>query len=191
MLYSFPVIKEVLMNIERVDQFRWVLLELIIDLGSVSKFYSECYDTNDFDPSKNKYHLGKIRMCHMSAIVALSKLAEALSGYASELKACCSGELVSKTWQYKKVIEDKKIYEFRSKYAAHVFDKDTNKPLDLQGGSDRLIKIVGSTPEELQSFYSWINSVKESKDDLLNHLTEIHYNLVSQLDRSFNNKQRT
>jgi len=179
------------MNIEKVDQFRWVLMDLIIDLGSVSKFYSECHDTSDFEPSKNNYHLGKIRMCHMSAIVALSKLGEALVGYADELKACCTEELVTKTWQHKKVIEDKKVYEFRSKYAAHVFDKETKKPLDLKAGYDRLIKIVGGTPEELQSFYNWINSVKEPNDDLLNHLIALHDNLVTQLDSSFNNRQRT
>lgn len=181
------------MNIEKINQFSWVLTDLILDLGSVSMFYSECYDSSDFNPFENKYHLGKIRMCHMSAIVSLSKLGEALSGYADELKICCPDELVKKTWQHKTIIENKKIYEFRSKYAAHVFDKDTKKPLDLKAGYDRLINIVGSTPKEVQSFYNWINSVKEPNDDLLNHLVEINGNLAKKLEAegSLNHKQRT
>jgi hypothetical protein len=181
------------MNIEKINQFSWVLTDLILDFGTVSMFYSECYDSSDFNPFKNKYHLGKIRMFHMSTIVALSKLGEALSGYADELKICCSDELVKKTWQHKTIIEKKKIYEFRSKYAAHVFDKDTKKPLDLKAGYDRLINIVGSTPKDVQSFYNRINSVKEPNDDLLNHLVEINGNLAKKLEAegSLNHKQRT
>jgi len=178
------------MNIEKINQFSWVLTDLIIDLGTVSKFYNECYEDHDFEPFKNKYHLGKLRMCHMSAIVALSKLSEALVGYADELKACCPNELVKKTWQHKKVIEDKKIFAFRSKYAAHIFDDDIKKPLSLQSGYDRFTNIVGNNLEENQEFYNWINSVKEPSDDLLNHLIEIKSNLVSQLEGLINHKQR-
>ncbi|EDM68438.1 MAG: hypothetical protein COA76_05465 [Moritella sp.] len=50
------------MDLEKVNQFSWVLTDLIIDLGTVSKFYSECYETSDFEPFENKYHLGNLKM---------------------------------------------------------------------------------------------------------------------------------
>ena len=173
------------MNLEKTNKFSWVLADLIIDLGAVSNFYNECNKSEGFDPFKNKYHLGKIRMCHTNAVVGLSKLNEALVGYAHELKACCSKELVSKTWQYTQIIQDKKIYEFRSKYAAHVFDKKTGAPLDLQSGYERLTNIVGSTAEEVQSFYNWINI------DILDHLIEIQDNLSTHLESLRNHEIRT
>ncbi|MEM5547693.1 hypothetical protein [Pseudoalteromonas fuliginea] len=170
------------MDLEKINKFSWVLTDLIVDLGTTSMFYHECYKSSDFNPDDNEYHLGKLRMCHLNAIMALSKLVEVLEGYANELKACCSAELVTKTWKYKKLIEDKKIYAFRSTYVAHVFDQNTKSPLNLSSAQTKFTNIVGNTLDDVQSFYDWISSVLEPKDDLLTHLVTINGNLASYLN---------
>ncbi|EPN8463049.1 MULTISPECIES: hypothetical protein [Vibrio] len=159
---------------QRIENFSWVLSDLIVDLGTSSKFYRECVSKPDYDPFKNKYHLGQVRMCHMWTIVSLSKLCEALNGYADELKLCCTEEIVKSSWKFKAEIEKKKVYEFRNKYAAHVFDSDTNQPLDLKTGYDKFTSIVGNTPDEVMEFYDWINSRVETNDDLLAQLVKIN-----------------
>ncbi|QIA66033.1 hypothetical protein GT360_21310 [Vibrio astriarenae] len=159
---------------ERIENFSWVLSDLIIDLGTSSKYYRECISSSDYEPLKNKYHLGQVRMCHMWTIVSLSKLCEALKGYADELKLCCTEDIVKSTWKFKAEIEEKRVYEFRSKYAAHVFDKDTNQPLDLKTGYSKLTSIVGNTTDEVMEFYDWINPRVETNNDLLSQLVKIN-----------------
>jgi hypothetical protein len=159
---------------ERIKNFSWVLSDLIVDLGTSAMFYRECISKADFEPLKNKYHQGQVRMCHMLTIISLSKLCEALNGYADELKLCCSDNIIKSSWKFKAEIEKKKVYEFRSKYAAHVFDNMTNQPLDLKTGYSKLTSIVGSTPDEVLGFYDWINSRAETNDDLLAQLVKIN-----------------
>ncbi|MEJ6518930.1 hypothetical protein PQI64_04210 [Shewanella bicestrii] len=166
---------------DRIANFSWVLSDLIIDLGTSAMFYRECIYNPDFEPFKNKYHLGKLRMCHMSTIVSLSKLSEALNGFASELKTCCPVELVDNAWKFKEQIENKKIFEFRSKYAAHVFDKESKQPLDLKSGYDRFTAIVGKTPDEVLEFYDWINPRVKTDEDLLTLLANINCYLKNYL----------
>lgn len=93
---------------DRIENFSWVLSDLIVDLGTSSKFYRECISNSDYEPSKNKYHLGQVRMCHICTIISLSKLLEVLNGYADELKLCCSEEIVKSSWKFKAEIEKEK-----------------------------------------------------------------------------------
>ncbi|WP_151172763.1 hypothetical protein [Pseudoalteromonas ruthenica] len=151
---------------EKVESFSWVLSDLIVDLGTSSKLYFDCTAEPNHNPEENNYHLGLLRMCYMTTVISLSKLIEALNGFANELKECCPLEVVDTTWQIKRKIENMKVYEFRNKYVAHVFDKETGKPIDLIAGKERLSAIIGSKNEHVSDFYKWVNQTL--LDQLLN-----------------------
>lgn len=96
--------------------------------------------------------LAVIRLCQTSAIIGLSRLWELLNGYGKEINNMPE-PLRSKIIGVKKVIEDKKVYQFRCKYIGHVFDDDTKAPINISDGYPRLEKIVG---ESWEDFYNWI-----------------------------------
>ena len=56
-----------------------------------------------------------------------------------------------------KIIESKKIYDFRSKYVAHVIDEDTGRPLNLNELEDYIGAIFG---QDETSFIRWVNDQK-------------------------------
>lgn len=169
------------MDVEKIEKLGWVLTDLITDLGTCSKFYLECQKIQNFDPINNTYHLGMLRMCHMNSIISLSKLTEVLNGYAREVKLC-SEQIISKAWQHKEKIELKDVYAFRSKYVAHVFDKETSEPLSLKLGYERLVKIVGNTPLEVNEYYNWISNVAEPADDIVSMLLSLNSELCALLE---------
>ncbi|WP_439502928.1 hypothetical protein [Methylophaga sp.] len=139
----------------RIEHLKWVLVDLIVDLATTSKLFREIKSREGFDPFSNQYHLGLCRLCNSSAIIALSRLWEALDGYNKEIKDF-PAELFQRARSIKQEIEKKKVYQFRSKYTAHLFDKDTKEPLNLEEGYRRLTEIVGNDMVELEEFYEWL-----------------------------------
>jgi hypothetical protein len=96
-----------------------------------------------------------IRMVCSSLATNLWKLYELLKHFGKEVHD--SGEThCSRANAIKKIIEEKDIYGFRSKYAAHAIDNDTKLPLSLAAGEQRIRSIFGETIGEMNAFCSWV-----------------------------------
>ena len=137
---------------ERIDSIRWVLVDLIYDFCGAAEIYRDYASKPSFDPHEDMESLGAIRVCQTSAIIGLSRLWELLNGFGKEVNETPE-PLRSKLIGLKREIEERKVYQFRSKYVGHVFDDDTKLPIKLQDGYPRLIKIIGG---DWEKFYNWI-----------------------------------
>ena len=96
---------------------------------------------------------GMRRMSHFQTLLGLSKFMEFYKAYhnliAPECRTPCKNII--------KIIESKRIYDFRSKYVAHVIDDDTGCPLDL----NKLEKYIeGIFGEDETNFIRWVNDQK-------------------------------
>lgn len=139
---------------ERLNFLKWALCDLIIDLTINAEVLRDALSKKDFSPEYPKDQ-ALVRMVCSSLTVNLSKLSEALSHFGKEVNAL-DEPLRGRCLAIKKEIEDRKIYQFRSKYAAHLIDKDTNLPLSLVEGEKRVADIFGSTIGELNRFCEWV-----------------------------------
>ena len=139
---------------ERLNFLKWALCDLIVDLTINAEVFRDAHLRNDFS-SEHPKDQALVRMVCSSLTVNLSKLWEALNHFGKEVNAL-DEPLRSRCLEIKKEIEDRKVYKFRSKYAAHLIDKDTNLPLSLVEGEKRVAAIFGSTIGELSSFCEWV-----------------------------------
>ena len=137
---------------DRIDSIRWVLVGLIYDFCGAAEIYRDYALRPSFDPHEDMESLGAIRVCQTSAIIGLSRLWELLNGFGKEVNETPES-LRTKLIDLKREIEERKVYQFRSKYVGHVFDDDTKAPIKVQDGYPRLIKIIGN---DWESFYKWI-----------------------------------
>jgi hypothetical protein len=137
---------------KRIEEIRWVLVDLIYDFCGSAEIYREYSRKKDFDPHNDMRSLAIVRVCQTSAIIGLSKYWELTNGYGKEINLMPES-LRSKIIALKVEIENKKIYQFRSKYIGHVFDDDTRAPINLSDGDPRLEKIVGTGWDQ---FYEWV-----------------------------------
>lgn len=139
---------------ERLNFLKWALCDLIIDLTINTEVLRDALSRSNFSPEDPK-NQALVRMVCSSLTVNLSKLSEAFSHFGKEVNAL-DEPLRAKCLAIKKEIEDRKIYQFRSKYAAHLIDKKTNLPLSLVEGEKKVAVIFGSTIGELNSFCEWV-----------------------------------
>ncbi|HYA12737.1 MAG TPA: hypothetical protein VEF33_00190, partial [Syntrophales bacterium] len=95
------------------------------------------------------YH-GMRRMCQSQTILGLSKFLEFYGAYHDLIPKDCK----ERCKNIKKGIEAKKIYDFRSKYVAHLIDKETGRPLDLDQLDYYVASIFG---EDERHFILWVN----------------------------------
>ncbi len=107
--------------------------------------------------SKNTIHAvvfhGMRRMSHSHTLLGLSKLIEFYKAYNSLIPPAC--RIPCKNMM--KIIESKKIYDFRSKYVAHVIDEDTGRLLNLNELEDYIDAIFG---QDEMNFFKWVNDQK-------------------------------
>ena len=108
---------------ENITSIRWVLVDLIYDFCGSAQVYRDYSSKPTFNPLDDMESLSVIRICQTSSIIAFSKLWELLNGFGKEVNEAPE-PLRSKLINLKKEIELKKIYQFRSKYIGHVFDKE-------------------------------------------------------------------
>ena len=139
---------------EKLNHLKWVLVDQIVDLTIATTAIREHLEGKDFDPTSQKT-ISYFRMCTTSLIVSLSKLWEALNHYGKEINSFPE-DVKSSCRRLKAEIECRKIYQFRSKYAAHIIDDETKKPLSLKEGEKRYSAIVGSTIGEMVAFCDWV-----------------------------------
>lgn len=139
---------------ERLNFLKWALCDLIVDLTINTEVFRDAILRKEFDPAVPKDQ-ALVRMVCSSLVVNLSKLWEALNHFGKEA-SLLEEPLRSQCISVKQEIERRKIYQFRSKYAAHLIDTDTKLPLSLSEAERRLDAIFGSTIGELNGFCDWV-----------------------------------
>ena len=139
---------------ERIKHFKWVLTDLIYDLTVPTEVFRVYVHKESFSPD-NLIHAGVLRMTSNALIINLAKLWEVIRHYGCEINSFPE-KIKQGCNLVKREIEDKKIYQFRSKYAAHIIDKDTNTPLSLSEGKRRYEAIVGTTIGDMNDFCNWV-----------------------------------
>ncbi len=139
---------------DKLNHLKWVLVDQIVDLTIATTSIREHLEEKSFDPTSQRT-FAYFRMCTTSLIVSLSKLWEALNHYGKEINSFPE-ELKLSCRRLKAEIESRKIYQFRSKYSAHIIDDETKRPLSLKDGEKRYRAIVGSTIDEIIGFCDWI-----------------------------------
>ena len=141
------------MNV-KINHLKWILVDQIVDLTTATTAIKEHIAEQGFNPANEK-SIYYFRMCMTSLIVSLSKLWEALDHYNQEINTFPE-EVKLNCRALKVEIERRKIYKFRSKYAVHIIDKETKKPLSLKEGEQRYFAIAGRSLGELIDFCEWI-----------------------------------
>lgn len=96
---------------------------------------------------------GMQRMSHSQTLLGLSKFIEFYRAYHNLIPVACRTPCKNMT----KMIESKKIYDFRSKYVAHVIDEDTGRPLNLNELEEYIEAIFG---QDETIFIKWVNDQK-------------------------------
>lgn len=141
---------------DRIRHLKWVLVDQISDLTTGTSAIREHIETmNRENPPSEQWSICYFRMCTTFLIVSLSKLWEVMNHYGKEISEF-PVDVRTDCISLKKEIERRKIYQFRSKYAAHIIDKDTNMPLSLSEGVKRYNEIVGEDVAALVAFCDWI-----------------------------------
>ena len=149
-------------NTERLVHLKWVLVDQILDLATATEAIREHLEKMESSSALNKeWTICYLRMCTTFLIVSLAKLWEAFDHYSPEIGQF-PADLRNECNELKKEIgERRKIYQFRSKYAAHIIDKQTKKPISSSEGERRYKDIVGETVEDIVKFCDWINPATE------------------------------
>lgn len=135
------------------NYIKWLMMDLMVDLVAAVGMGREIISAHDpLTPIKS---MGRLRVCNHSLVLSLFKLHEVRKGYGQFLKGL-PDEITDSLYQDAKDIEAKKICQFRNKYAAHIFDKDTKKPISTVKGQELLLAITGENNSDCLSFYDWI-----------------------------------
>lgn len=164
---------------ERLEHFKWVLVDQVSDLTIATIAIRNHIASDKFDPH-SQHTLSYFRMCTSSLIISLSKLSEVIKHYGKEINGFPRETRVALI-KLKQEIEKKKIYQFRSKYAAHVIDKATNMPLSLAEGERRYKEIVGKDTSEIVSFCDWIcpENYAQNSSSVISVILETRDHIVS------------
>lgn len=93
---------------------------------------------------------GMRRMSHSHTLLGLSKFIEFYRTYHDLIPPACRTPCKNMM----KIIESKKICDFRNKYVAHVIDEGTGRPLNLNELEDYIGAIFG---QDETSFIRWVN----------------------------------
>ncbi len=106
---------------------------------------------------------GKLRMCYSHILLGLSKFIELYEAYHDVIPADCRTPCKN----IMKIIKSKGIHEFRSKYVAHLIDKETGRPLNLD---ELAIYLDGIFGEDDAKFIRWVN---DQKNDFPNTVVSV------------------
>lgn len=150
----------------RLIHLKWVLVDQIVDLATATSAIRDHIEVmkKESAPSE-KWSICYFRMCSTFLIVSLAKLWEALEHYGNEIRQFPNG-ISSECTALKKEIERKKIYQFRSKYAAHIINKKTKMPISLSEGERRYKEIVGDNIDDILDFCNWIYPENNSSESV-------------------------
>ncbi|VEF08169.1 Uncharacterised protein [Pseudomonas fluorescens] len=135
------------------NNIKWLMTDLMVDLASAVGMARDVIISHDpLVPIKS---MGRLRVCNHFIVLTLFKLHEVRKGYGQFFHRLPSEATVS-LYQAAKDIEAKQICQFRNKYAAHIFDKDSKNPISLKKAEELLLSITGKDNSDCLSFYDWI-----------------------------------
>lgn len=141
----------------RIRHLKWLLVDQIVDLTTATTAIRDHISMMQKDDAPSvKWSVAYFRMCSTSLIISLSKLWETLDHYHADIRKF-PADITEACASVRREIERRKIYQFRSKYAAHIIDRDTKKPLSLTEGEKRYREIVGDDVRDLIALCDWIN----------------------------------
>lgn len=141
--------------VKEANYIKWLLNDLILDLSSAVAMAREIIKSYRGDPEELRDTIGRLRVCNHSIILSLFKLHEIRKKYGRFLNTLPK-EQTRELYKVASEIEDRNICIFRNKYAAHIFDKDTKKPISLERGEELLRSITGKDNSLALAFYDWI-----------------------------------
>ncbi|QCT98424.1 hypothetical protein FEV13_16665 [Stutzerimonas degradans] len=170
---------------ERLNSLKWCFVDLIVDICTAVRAIREKITSPEFDQT-DKYTQFYLRMCITSLILSLSKLDEVLKHYGKEINFLPI-QIKDNLRLIKKEIERRKIYQFRSKYSAHVINTDTRTPLSLKEGEERYDSIIGSDIALILDFCDWLNPNPTSDSSVVSAIVAardyLKYNLGADGER--------
>ncbi|TCD22953.1 hypothetical protein E0D86_10005 [Pseudomonas sp. IC_126] len=139
---------------EKINHIKWLLVDQIYDLTTPIVQMRKNLADPDFD-IESKEALGQFRLCNHAIIISLFKLHEILKVYGKEINEFPTHVKVP-LQKLRAEIEKREICIFRNKYAAHIIDDNTGKPVSLKKGGELLEKIAGKNIAEMLNFYEWV-----------------------------------
>lgn len=137
------------------NYIKWLLTDQMIDIVAAVSMGREII--NQFKESRltTQQAMGRLRVCNHSITLTLFKLHELRKKYGKFLSTLPREETAG-LFKDAADIESKKICKFRNSYAAHIFDKDTLKPISMQKGEELLNSITGKDNDQCEAFYDWL-----------------------------------
>lgn len=158
---------------------RWLLEDQIQDLtiGVVSiRKRLESFDPNN---ATNEFVWFK-RMCDVFLLISLAKVFEICKEYGEDIKQF-ELDVYTGLKELRAEIEARKIYQYRSKYGAHIIDSETKNPLSLKEGQKLFEGIVGRNIGEYLEFYEWVYPENdfENKKCVMNTIVKTRDYLIS------------
>jgi len=158
------------------NHIKWLLNDLIVDLASAVGMGREVLKLHDGSPESMVKAMGRLRVCNHSIILSLFKLHEIRTKYGKFLNSLPK-DVTANLYEDAARIEQRNICRFRNKYAAHIIDKDTNKPISLATGEKLLESITGHGNDRTREFYDWVcpegwSAEKPSVTTTVHHLRE-------------------
>lgn len=145
------------------NHIKWLLNDLVVDLAAAVGMGREIFKCHDGSPESTLKAMGRLRVCNHSIILSLFKLHEIRVKY-SKFLSTLPREQTEDVIHVAAQIQQKGICNFRNKYAAHIIDKDTHKPISLAKGMELLESIIGHDNSQTIGFYNWICPEKWSED---------------------------
>lgn len=149
-------------KIEDANYVKWLLTDQIYDLTAPIVIARELLSNPNLELTHTL--IAKLRMCHHALIIALFKLHEISKVYPLLIRDL-PVELGKSFKEIVGKIEKVGVCRFRNKYAAHIIDKDTKRPVSLAKGTEILGGIIGCSVAEHLEFYNWI--IPEREDSTL------------------------
>lgn len=140
-----------------IEEMKWLLVDQIYDLCAPINIMRGYINSKGFDPTTHQ-SLSVFRLCNHGLIISLYKLHEIYKNYGNTIKTMPT-EIKVSFKAINKLITDKKIPQFRSKYVAHIFEEtkgEVSKPLSVEKGKELLSKIMGKNIEEMLLFYELV-----------------------------------
>jgi hypothetical protein len=126
-----------------------LLVDVVVGTRSLDIFES----LNSKVAIRPAVYAGMRRMCHSQTLLGLAKFAEFYETYRGLIPADCRAPCKDTVKTFKR----KRIHEFRSKYVAHLVDKETGRPLNL----DQLERYVaGIYGQDEAGFVRWVHDQK-------------------------------
>jgi len=139
------------------SELKYLLVDQILDLKTATEVFRDYLAHDNFD-AQSHFFWGVSRMCINSIVLNLSKLWEIINAYGKEIQGSPE-HTRKKCFQLRKELEDKKIYEFRSKYVAHISSQEKGQKralLKTQEAETYLRNIIGKTVGDFMKFCDWV-----------------------------------